>query len=523
MNTALHRLLLLLLLALPWAAQAGDAADYAKASPAKQARLLESWAAAPAPERLPLIEALRANRVAIDQNKTPFIEENGAYRALEGDIEPVGTPKKLRLNNRLRGLLNTALASHQLFAEDPAQRLAAAKRLQRSGQPEQLELLQQRLDAEDDAAVSEALTLALANLQLTASDPAVRLAAVRLLGETGAPLARVRLENLLADEAETDANVRKAAETSLAQVKRKLLIGELLGQAFSGLSLGSILLLAALGLAITFGLLGVINMAHGEMLMLGAYTTYMVQVLMARLAPEALAFYPLVALPVAFFVTAAIGMALERTVIRHLYGRPLETLLATWGISLILIQLVRVLFGAQNVEVANPAWLSGGLQVLPNLVLPYNRMVIIGFALFVVLLTWLLLNKTRLGLNVRAVTQNRNMAACCGVPTGRIDMMAFGLGSGIAGLGGVALSQIGNVGPDLGQSYIIDSFLVVVLGGVGQLAGSIFAAFGLGIANKILEPQIGAVLGKILILALIILFIQKRPQGLFALKGRVID
>ncbi len=492
MNTALHRLLLLLLLVLPWAAQAGDAADYAKASPAKQARLLESWAAAPAPERLPLIEALRANRVAIDQNKTPFIEENGAYRALEGDAEPVGTPKKLRLNNRLRGLLNTALASHQLFAEDPAQRLAAAKRLQRSGQPEQLELLQQRLDAEDDAAVSEALTLALANLQLTASDPAVRLAAVRLLGETGAPLARVRLENLLADEAETDAAVRKAAETSLAQVKRKLLIGELLGQAFSGLSLGSILLLAALGLAITFGLLGVINMAHGEMLMLGAYTTYMVQVLMAQLAPEALAFYPLVALPVAFFVTAAIGMALERTVIRHLYGRPLETLLATWGISLILV-------------------------------LPYNRMVIIGFALFVVLLTWLLLNKTRLGLNVRAVTQNRNMAACCGVPTGRIDMMAFGLGSGIAGLGGVALSQIGNVGPDLGQSYIIDSFLVVVLGGVGQLAGSIFAAFGLGIANKILEPQIGAVLGKILILALIILFIQKRPQGLFALKGRVID
>jgi len=523
MPTALHRLLLLLLLALPWAAQAGDAADYASASPAQQAKLLQSWAAAPTPERLPLIEALRANRVAIDRNKTPFVEENGGYRALEGEAEPDGTPKKLRLNNRLRGLLNTALASHQLFSEETSQRLSAAKRLQRSGQPEQLGLLQQRLEAEDDPAVSEALALALANLQLSAGDPAVRLAAVRLLGETGAPLARVRLENLLADEAETDAAVRKAAETSLAQVKRKLLFGELLGQAFSGLSLGSILLLAALGLAITFGLLGVINMAHGEMLMLGAYATYMVQVLMARLAPEALSFYPLVALPVAFFVTACIGMALERTVIRHLYGRPLETLLATWGISLILIQLVRVLFGAQNVEVANPAWLSGGLQVLPNLVLPYNRMVIIGFALFVVALTWLLLNRTRLGLNVRAVTQNRNMAACCGVPTGRIDMMAFGLGSGIAGLGGVALSQIGNVGPDLGQSYIIDSFLVVVLGGVGQLAGSIFAAFGLGIANKILEPQIGAVLGKILILALIILFIQKRPQGLFALKGRVID
>ncbi|WP_132654642.1 urea ABC transporter permease subunit UrtB, partial [Pseudomonas aeruginosa] len=376
---------------------------------------------------------------------------------------------------------------------------------------------------ESDAGVKEALGLALANLQLGDPDPALRLSAVRLLGESGDPLARTRLENLLDPAVEPEEGVRIAAATSLAQVKRRLLVGDLLGQAFSGLSLGSILLLAALGLAITYGLLGVINMAHGEMLMLGAYSTYVVQLLFQRLAPEWLALYPLLALPVAFCVSAAIGMALERTVIRHLYGRPLETLLATWGISLVLIQLVRMLFGAQNVEVANPAWLSGGIQVLPNLVLPWNRIVIIGFALFVLLLTWLLLNRTRLGLNVRAVTQNRNMAACCGVPTGRVDMLAFGLGSGIAGLGGVALSQVGNVGPDLGQGYIIDSFLVVVLGGVGQLAGSVLAAFGLGVANKILEPQIGAVLGKILILALIVLFIQKRPQGLFALKGRVID
>jgi urea transport system permease protein len=249
----------------------------------------------------------------------------------------------------------------------------------------------------------------------------------------------------------------------------------------------------------------------------------MVQSLFQHYAPGLLALYPLVALPVAFFITAGIGMALERTVIRHLYGRPLETLLATWGISLILIQAVRVLFGAQNVEVANPGWLSGGIQLLPNLVLPYNRIAVIIFVLLVLALTWLLLNKTRLGMNVRAVTQNRAMAACCGVPTGRVDMLAFGLGSGIAGLGGVALSQLSNVGPELGQGYIIDSFLVVVLGGVGQLAGTVVAAFGLGIVNKILEPEIGAVLGKILILALIILFIQKRPQGLFAFKGRVID
>ncbi|KAB0739994.1 urea ABC transporter permease subunit UrtB, partial [Pseudomonas aeruginosa] len=424
---------------------------------------------------------------------------------------------------RLRGLLNTALASHQLVANEVPLRQAAAQQLQKTAKAAQRPLLEARLRIESDAGVKEALGLALANLQLGDPDPALRLSAVRLLGESGDPLARTRLENLLDPAVEPEEGVRIAAATSLAQVKRRLLVGDLLGQAFSGLSLGSILLLAALGLAITYGLLGVINMAHGEMLMLGAYSTYVVQLLFQRLAPEWLALYPLLALPVAFCVSAAIGMALERTVIRHLYGRPLETLLATWGISLVLIQLVRMLFGAQNVEVANPAWLSGGIQVLPNLVLPWNRIVIIGFALFVLLLTWLLLNRTRLGLNVRAVTQNRNMAACCGVPTGRVDMLAFGLGSGIAGLGGVALSQVGNVGPDLGQGYIIDSFLVVVLGGVGQLAGSVLAAFGLGVANKILEPQIGAVLGKILILALIVLFIQKRPQGLFALKGRVID
>jgi urea transport system permease protein len=523
MPTALTRILLSLALLLPLTAQAGDAADFVAANPSQQARLLQNWAAQPDPARQPLLDALEHGQLASDRDKTAFIASAAGFVAVEGQAAPASPPKKLRLNNRLRGLLATTQASQQLLASEPSVRLSAAQQLQKNAKPAQLPLLNAQLASEPNSDVRAALALALANLQLVDSDPAVRLQAVRLLGDTGEPLARTRLEALLAQGVETDIGVRTAAETSLAQVKRQLLIGELLGQAFSGLSLGSILLLAALGLAITFGLLGVINMAHGEMLMLGAYSTYLVQVALQRLAPEYLTLYPLIALPVAFLVTAAIGMALERTVIRHLYGRPLETLLATWGISLILIQLVRVLFGAQNVEVANPAWLSGGVQVLPNLVLPYSRMVIIAFALFVVVLTWLLLNKTRLGLNVRAVTQNRNMAACCGVPTGRVDMLAFGLGSGIAGLGGVALSQIGNVGPDLGQSYIIDSFLVVVLGGVGQLAGSVMAAFGLGIANKILEPQIGAVLGKILILGLIILFIQKRPQGLFALKGRVID
>ncbi|MBS5838833.1 MULTISPECIES: urea ABC transporter permease subunit UrtB [Pseudomonas] len=500
MPTAFYRFIVACLLLVPLGAQADDASDFAAASLPTQVALLEGWASQPEPARTTLLSGLQNGQLFVD-----------------------GQPKTVRLNNRLRSLIETALASHQLLAADPAQRLSAAQQLQKTARPAQLALLNRRLTLETDEGVRVALSLALANLQLVDADPAVRLAAVRLLGETGEPLARTRLETLLLPDVETDAGVRTAAETSLAQVTRQLLIGDLLGQAFSGLSLGSILLLAALGLAITFGLLGVINMAHGEMLMLGAYATYCVQVLVQRFAPAAIEFYPLLALPVAFFVTAGVGMVLERTIIRHLYGRPLETLLATWGISLILIQLVRLLFGAQNVEVANPAWLSGGVQVLPNLVLPYNRLVIIAFALAVVWLTWLLLNKTRLGLNVRAVTQNRNMAACCGVPTGRVDMLAFGLGSGIAGLGGVALSQIGNVGPDLGQGYIIDSFLVVVLGGVGQLAGTVYAALGLGIANKILEPQIGAVLGKILILGLIILFIQKRPQGLFALKGRVID
>ncbi|MEX5541455.1 urea ABC transporter permease subunit UrtB [Pseudomonas poae] len=500
MPTALHRLIFAALLWLPLAAHASDAEDFINANPMQQAKLLQNWAAQPDPARIELVDALQQGQLTLN-----------------------GETRTVRLNNRLRGLIDNVQASQQLLAADPKLRLAAARTLQKSAVPAQLKFLDQQVAAETDENVHTALSLALANLQLVDSDSVVRLAAVRLLGGTGDPLARTRLEALLAPGVETDAAVHTAAETSLAQVKRKLMVGEILGQAFSGMSLGSILLLAALGLAITFGLLGVINMAHGEMLMLGAYSTYVVQLLMQRYVPAAIEFYPLIALPVAFFVTACIGMALERTVIRHLYGRPLETLLATWGISLMLIQLVRLVFGAQNVEVSNPEWLSGGIQVLPNLVLPYNRIVIIAFALFVVVLTWLLLNKTRLGLNVRAVTQNRNMAACCGVPTGRVDMLAFGLGSGIAGLGGVALSQIGNVGPDLGQSYIIDSFLVVVLGGVGQLAGSVMAAFGLGIANKILEPQIGAVLGKILILALIILFIQKRPQGLFALKGRVID
>jgi urea transport system permease protein len=292
---------------------------------------------------------------------------------------------------------------------------------------------------------------------------------------------------------------------------------------FSGVSLGSILLLVALGLAITYGLMGVINMAHGELMMVGAYATYVVQNLFRQHLPNAFDFYIIAAIPIAFMVSAIVGAALERTVIRWLYGRPLETLLATWGISLVLIQSVRSLFGAQNVPVENPAFLSGGVAVMSNLTLPYNRIAIIFFAFFVLTLVYLLINRTRLGLFVRGVTQNRTMASCMGVNTARIDTYAFSLGAGIAGLAGCALSQVGNVGPDLGQSYIVDSFLVVVLGGVGQLAGTVYAALGLGVLNKFLEGWTGAVLAKIAVLAFIVIFIQRRPQGIFALKGRSAD
>jgi urea transport system permease protein len=296
--------------------------------------------------------------------------------------------------------------------------------------------------------------------------------------------------------------------------------GERLGALFTGASLGSILLLVALGLAITYGLMGVINMAHGELMMVGAYATYVVQALVRSHAPGLFDYYLALAIPMAFLTAALVGVVMERVVLRHLYGRPLETLLATWGISLILMQAVRSVFGAQNVAVENPSWMSGGIEVLANLSLPWNRVLIVVFALMVLAAVALLISQTRLGLFVRGVTQNRAMASCMGVNTARIDTYAFALGSGIAGLAGCALSQIGNVGPDLGQGYIVDAFMVVVLGGVGQLAGTVYAALGLGVLNKLLEGWTGAVLAKIAVLVFIIVFIQKRPQGLFAMKGR---
>ncbi|CAB3816980.1 hypothetical protein LMG26684_00379 [Achromobacter mucicolens] len=433
----------------------------------------------------------------------------------------------ISINNRLRRAIEAALAGSRLFSDDANERLAAARRLQQTGDPARLPMLEKALAAEKNEAVRDALLIAQANLELKSEDPAKRRHAVQVLGDTRNAAFRPTLAALTQERdgtyVEPDAGVREAAATALKRIDRHLATIEWAGNLFYGVSLGSVLLLAALGLAITFGLMGVINMAHGELLMIGAYVTYVVQTLFRAWLPGWLDWYVVAALPLAFVATALVGMALERTVIRWLYGRPLETLLATWGISLMLMQGVRSLFGAQNVEVGNPSWMSGGVTVLGGLVLTYNRIVIIGFALFVVFLVWALLNHTRLGLFVRAITQNRRMADCVGVPTGRIDMLAFGLGSGIAGLAGVALSQLGNVGPDLGRGYIVDSFMVVVLGGVGQLAGTVIAALGLGGVNKFLEPYAGAVMAKITILVLIVLFVQKRPQGLFAPKGRSVE
>ena len=411
-----------------------------------------------------------------------------------------------------------------LVAEgDPAaipvlQRLAAAAELAKGADAAMLPLIKRALSAEKDPEIRELLGLAAAAMELTTGDKATRLAAIRTLGDSASPASRTLLSDAARDE---DPDIRHEAQQSLRAVQGRLAWGERLGLLFAGISLGSILLLAALGLAITYGLMGVINMAHGELIMIGAYTTYLVQVMFRNTG--FFDWYLLAAVPASFLAAAAVGMLLERSVIRWLYGRPLETLLATWGISLVLIQVVRTLFGAQNVQVENPAFMSGGVQALSNVVLPWSRIWIIAFAALVLFGMWLLLTRTRLGLFVRGVTQNRAMASCVGVPTARVDTYAFGLGSGIAGLAGCALSQLGNVGPDLGQGYIVDSFMVVVFGGVGQLAGTVYAALTLGFANKFLEAWQGAVIAKIAVLIFVICFIQRRPQGLFALKGRAVD
>jgi len=479
------------------------------------------------------LEALFQKRLRADDTGRLFIKSEAGdsfVDALSGqpadpDPKALRTP---RINNRVRRALKPVIAQLRLRSPDPDVRLAAAETLRRQPSKSAAGLIRTVLKDESDAGVRDALMVALAQVDLAEDEPERRLAAVETLGRLGDRNFKPQLEALLETSAEgspleADEKVRAAAQQALARIDRAAFFVDIAGNFFYGLSLASILLLAALGLAITFGLMGVINMAHGEMLMVGAYTTYVTLNLFETHLPGLLDGYILAAIPAAFVVCGCIGMALERGVIRFLYGRPLETLLATWGISLILIQTVRLVFGAHNVEVANPSWLSGGYEIFRGVVLPWSRIFIVIFAGLTVTTVWLVLQRTPLGLHVRAVTQNREMAANLGIATSRVDMWTFGLGSAIAGLGGVALSQIGNVGPELGQSYIVDSFMVVVLGGVGKLAGTVTAALGLGIVNKFLEPVSGAVLGKIFVLGFLILFIQRRPQGIFALKGRAAE
>jgi urea transport system permease protein len=465
------------------------------------------------------LQALSDDAVKVAGDKILVLKGDKAVDAVtEAEVTLPDDAEDVINNNRMRGEIDSALAALKLFSKNDTVRAAAVQQLRSDADETKLPLIEKALATEQNAAIKEQLGMVRAAALLGSSDKAKRLEAAKSLAHSGQAHTKTMLLARL--ETETDSDVKTALSAALRQVESALAWGDKLGALFSGISLGSILLLVALGLAITYGLMGVINMAHGELMMIGAYATYVVQGLFQKYLPGAFDWYLLAAVPVAFLASALMGAILERSVIRFLYGRPLETLLATWGISLMLMQLVRSIFGAQNVGVENPSWMSGGVQVLGNLSLPYNRLVIIGFAIFVLGSVAWLIGKTRLGLFVRGVTQNRPIASCMGVNTARIDTYAFALGSGIAGLAGCALSQVGNVGPDLGQGYIVDAFMVVVLGGVGQLAGTVYAALGLGILNKLLEGWTGAVLAKIAVLVFIIIFIQKRPQGIFAMKGR---
>jgi len=430
---------------------------------------------------------------------------------------------RIIVNNRLRGAIESALAALTLFSPDHAARLAAAQDALRHPSAAEATLLERAIATEQDPEIRAAMQLSLSAARLVSGSKEERLAGIRVLGTRTDP----QIENLL-DKfragADTDPELRRAADAALASIGKRLRLVGIAANLFQGISLGSVLLLAAIGLAITFGVMGVINMAHGEMIMLGAYTAYVSQQLFRAFLPaDWIDAYLPVAVPLAFLFTGGIGVLLERSVIRFLYGRPLETLLATWGVSLILQQAVRAIFGSPNKEVANPSWMTGGFDPIGGFTITWNRLYIIFFCFIVLATLALILYRTSFGLHMRAVTQNRAMASVMGIRTARVDALTFGLGSGIAGMAGVALSQVGNVSPNLGAIYIVDSFLVVVFGGVGNLLGTLVGALSLGIADKFLEPFVGAILGKIVVLVAIILFIQRRPRGLFALRGRTAE
>jgi urea transport system permease protein len=431
---------------------------------------------------------------------------------------------KINLTNKLRANLRKIIGQLQLNHNDPATRLAAVTAMSKDIDEKAVELLRSHRQKENDAEVIKAIEQILLLKDIDSSDKNTRISAINTLKNYDSLDAYNRLQALIEQDAngqylEADSDIRNQAKVALNSMQSRKQTYAVIETVFFGLSLGAVLVLAAIGLAITFGVMGVINMAHGELMMLGAYTTYVMQ----QLLPNALGTALILSIPTAFMVAALVGVAIERGIIRFLYGRPLETLLATFGVSLVLQQTVRSIFSPLNRSVSTPDWMSGSWQVNEFLSLTWNRFYILLFCLLVFTALLQILKRTKLGLEVRAVAQNRGMARAMGIPTAKVDAMTFGLGSGIAGVAGVALSQITNVGPNLGQSYIVDSFMVVVFGGVGNLFGTLVAGFSLGIANKVLEPYAGAVLAKILVLVFIILFIQKRPRGLFPQKGRAAE
>jgi urea transport system permease protein len=475
---------------------------------AQQAEAVERLGALGDPRAIPLLRALQDARLL----RTP----DGVQVAPDGPA-PSG-PEVIRINNRVRAALRVSLGRLQLVSPNPAERLAAADGLLRARSADDIGLIEAALARETVPRIRDRMALALGGARLASGDAAVQRQGIAALGASASPDAR---SLLLAARAANPA-LQAEIETAVAAIDRRLAVRRAAETVFQGLSLGSVLLLAALGLAITFGVMGVINMAHGEFVMLGAYTTVVVQELL-RNDPVLGAWALPIAIPAAFLVTALIGAAMERGLIRHLYGRPLETLLLTFGAGMVIQQVVRLAFGAQNQEVLSPPWMQGTLTLPFDLVITQNRAWIIVFSLLVLLATFAAIRLTRFGLEMRAVVQNRRIAATMGIRTGRVDALTFAFGSGLAGLAGVALSQIDNVSPNLGTGYIIDSFMVVVFGGVGSLMGTLIGAMTLGLVNKLLEPWAGAVLAKVAVLVGIMLFIQRRPKGLFALKGRAAD
>ena len=445
-----------------------------------------------------------------------LILKNGNYLSLfsNQEIKTTSEPDKIKINNKLRSVIKSALAKINLFSSSEENRLNAAKNILSNLEEDNLSLINEALQKEKSSKVKEVLVESEANLKAKYSTGIEQLEAIKKLGSFLSSKSMETLSSL--SQTVSDEELKKEIKNSMIKIEDKKSIYSFIETAFFGLSLGSVLLLAAIGLAITFGVMKVINMAHGELIMIGAYTTYTIQQLM----PSLMEYSVIIAIPCAFIVSGIVGILIERLVIRHLYGRPLETLLATFGVSLILQQLVRTIYSPLNQEVKTPSWMSGAWEINGALSLTYNRLYIVIFGIVVFLAVLYIMKKTSLGLKVRAVSQNRPIARAMGIKSSQIDAITFGIGSGIAGVAGVALSQLTNVGPNLGQAYIVDSFMVVVFGGVGNLWGTFIAAFTLGEINKFIEPLAGAVLAKVIILVFIILFIQKRPRGLFPQKGR---